>query len=463
MRTYDAIIIGSGQGGTPLAKKLAKAGYKTALLEKEFIGGTCVNRGCTPTKTMIASARIAWLLNNSKQMGIHTGSLAVDIEKVIERKDKIVESFRERSEANLESIAGLDIIYGEASFTGSKMIRLITAQGKNVLLTAENIFINAGSTPTIPEIRGIEEINYLTSTTILDLKVVPEHLLIIGGSYIALEFGQMYRRFGSKVTIVEQAAGFLEKEDEEVAAELKKILEDEGINILTAAELRSIKKNTPNNSLTAIMNMDGHRKSVTCSHVLLAVGRSPRTKSLNLHLAGVKTSQKGFIRVNNRLQTNIKGIYALGDIKGGPAFTHISYNDHLVIMGNLLGNKPASIKNRMVPYCMFTDPQLGRIGITEKEAKAQGLKYQVAMIKMDKVARAIETGDTRGLIKAVVDIKSGRILGVAVLGSQGGEIMAVLQMAMMGKITYPEIRNMVFAHPTYAESLNNLFMTLDKK
>lgn len=303
-------------------------------------------------------------------------------------------------------------------------------------------------------------VNYLTSETILDLKEIPKHLLIIGGSYIALEFGQMFQRFGSKVTVVEQETEFLSREDEDVAAELRQILEDEGMTVFTATETLSIRENS-NGNLTATLKNNEKRRSLSCSHVLFAVGRTPETQSLRLDLAGVETDKRGYINVDDKLQTNVKGIFALGDIKGGPAFTHISYNDHLVIAGNLLEKKKISTKNRMIPYCMFTDPQLGRIGITEKEAKKKGLKYQVAVMRMDKAARAIETGDTRGLMKAIVDKKTKLILGAAIIGTEGGEIMTILQMAMMGRITWPEIRNGIFAHPTYAESLNNLFMTLD--
>ncbi|WP_026899411.1 mercuric reductase [Daejeonella oryzae] len=462
MRKYDAIIIGSGQAGTPLAKKLAEAGYKTALLEREFIGGTCINYGCTPTKTMIASARSAYLSKNSKYLGINTGSISVDFKKIVSRKDKIVRSFRENLETNLIKVKGLDILYGEASFITDKTLKLSSANKKDLLLTADKIFINAGSRPTIPAIKGIETINYLDSTSILDLKEIPEHLIIIGGSYIALEFGQMFRRFGSKITIVERSDQFLSGEDNDVAAELKIILEEEGLNILISSETKSLKKNE-NGSIIVTLNVKGKAKTIRGSHLLMAVGRTPNSESLNPEAAGLQTDEGRFFKVSNKLQTNIKGIFALGDIKGGPAFTHTSYNDHLVIIKNLLEEKDINIKNRMVPYCMFTDPQLGRIGLNEKQAISKKLKYKVALIKMDRVARAIETGDTRGLIKALVDTKTKQILGASVIGTEGGEIMTVLQMAMMGKVTYEEIRDGVFAHPTYSESLNNLFMTLDSK
>ncbi|HUH33540.1 MAG TPA: FAD-dependent oxidoreductase, partial [Daejeonella sp.] len=324
MRTYDAIIIGSGQAGTPLAKKLANAGYKTALLERQHIGGTCINTGCTPTKTMIASARLAYLAQQARSFGIKVSDVTIDFKKVISRKDSIVKQFRDGSTRNLEKVPGLDIYYGEAAFSAEKTITLRSRGNKNIILKADQIYINAGGKTTIPEIKGIKEVDYLTSTTILDISTVPKHLLIVGGSYIALEFGQMFRRFGSKVTVVEQFPEFLSREDEDVSAELKEILEGEGITILTGTETRSLKTN-PNGSITAVLIDNEHRKSITCSHVLIAAGRTPETEPLNLDLTGVSTNEKGYIKVNNNLETNVRGIFALGDIKGGPAFTHTSY------------------------------------------------------------------------------------------------------------------------------------------
>jgi len=326
-------------------------------------------------------------------------------------------------------------------------------------ITAEKIFINTGCRTAIPKVEGIDTIDYLTSTTILDIEEVPKHLLILGGSYIGLEFGQMFRRFGSKVTILDTSAHLLPKEDDDIAAEMRKILEDEDITIYTDAKAELIKK-TSQLSVRAFINKEV--KFLQCSHVLVAAGRIPNTDDLDLKVAGIKTDDRGYIQVNDKLETSVKGIYALGDVKGGPAFTHISYNDHLVVVKNLLHKGKETTKNRQVPYCMFTDPQLGRVGITEQEAKEKGLKVKVATLPMAYVARAIETGDTRGMMKAVVDAKSGKILGVAILGTEGGEVMTIMQMAMAGGITHMKLREFIFAHPLYAESINNLFMALDK-
>jgi pyruvate/2-oxoglutarate dehydrogenase complex dihydrolipoamide dehydrogenase (E3) component len=460
MKTYDAIVIGAGQAGTPLAKKLALAGKKTALIEKRYVGGTCVNDGCTPTKTWVASAKAAYMASQSKALGVNIKSYKVNMVQIKKRKDDVVSLFRNGSQKGLEETKGLDLIFGEATFTGDKTISVKMNGGGLKELKADLIFINAGCKTIIPEIEGIQEIDYLTSTSILDLDKVPEHLLVIGGNYIGLEFGQMFRRFGSKVTILERSGRIVQREDEDISAELTKILEAEDIAIRTNSIITRFKKKE-GGKITATITKKGKEEKIKCSHVLVAVGRAPQTEALSLPKTGVETDERGYIKVNAHLETNVKGIYALGDVKGGPAFTHISYNDYTIVYRNLVKGTDYNIQDRPVPYCMFTDPQLGRVGLSETEAKKQGLNIRVAKLPMAHVARAIETGDTRGFMKAVVDADSKKILGVAVLGQEGGEIMTVLQMAMEGGITYDRIRYCVFAHPLYSESLNNLFMGLE--
>jgi pyruvate/2-oxoglutarate dehydrogenase complex dihydrolipoamide dehydrogenase (E3) component len=460
MKQYDAIIIGAGQAGGPLAKKLALAGKKTALIEKRWVGGTCVNDGCTPTKTMIASAKMAYMAGNSAPLGIKIKSYQVDMPKIKKRKDDIVHQSRDGNQKALEKTKNLDLIFGEAVFTADKTISIQLNSGRKTELTADLIFINTGAKAFIPEVEGLGDIDYLTSTTILDLDHVPEHLLILGGNYIGLEFGQMFRRFGSKVSIIEKSGRITSREDEDISAALTQILEDEAITIHTYSTAVKFKNKT-GGKITATILKDGKEEKIKCSHVLIAVGRTPQSAALDLTKTGVETDEKGNIVVNDQLETNVKGIYALGDVKGGPAFTHISYNDYTIVYRNLIENENLSIKDRPVPYCMFTDPQLGRIGISETEAKKQGLNYKVAKLPMAHVARAIETGDTRGFMKAIVDADTKKILGAAILGAEGGEIMTILQMAMLGGITYEQIRYCVFAHPLYAESLNNLFMALE--
>ena len=460
MKKYDAIVIGAGQAGGPLAKKLALAGKKTVLIEKRFYGGTCVNDGCTPTKTWVASAKAAYMAGKSADLGVPVKKFSVDMPQIKKRKDDIVLRSRNGGLRAAEKTKNLDVLFGEATFTGDKTVSVNLNNGKKQTLQADLIFLNPGAQPFIPEIEGINDIEYLTSTTILDLDYVPEHLLVLGGNYIGLEFGQMFRRFGSKVTILEKSARIVAHEDEDISVEMQKILEAESIVIHNNTQAIRFKQKA-GGKITATIVTNGVEQKIKCSHVLIAVGRTAQTEALNLQNTGVVTDEKGNIKVNNKLETSVPGIYGLGDANGGPAFTHISYNDFTIVYRNLVEKQDLNINDRPVPYCMFTDPQLGRVGISETEAKKQGLNYKVAKLPMAHVARAIETGDTRGFMKAVVDAETKEILGVTVLGPEGGEIMTVLQMAMEGGITYDRIRYCVFAHPLYSESLNNLFMTLE--
>lgn len=455
MKTFDAIIIGSGQAGSPLAEKFAAAGRSVALIEKRFVGGTCVNDGCTPTKTMIAAARLSYLTRKAQAFGIPSDPSQVALAAVMQRKNEVVESFRSAIERSLQKKENIELIYGTASFTGPGTI---SVNGET--LTAEHIFINTGARPAIPDIPGLAATGYLTSTTILDLEEIPAHLAILGSGYIAMELGQMFRRFGSRVTIIERGPSPLNKEDGDVAGAVVKILEEENVTFLTNAAVNKVSRKLDGTTELTLMH-NGGEKHITCSHLLVAAGRSPNTEALNLPAAGVKTGPGGYIEVNDRLETSSPGVYALGDVKGGPAFTHISYNDHLIVARNILEHQALTITGRLTPYCMFTDPELGRVGLTEKEALKQGFKIKVARLPLTRVARGIETGETRGLMKAVIDADSKQLLGAAILSVSGGEIMSVLQMAMMGRITYEQLRDNVFAHPTFSESLNNLFLSLN--
>jgi len=459
MKHYDAIIIGAGQAGTPLAKRLAEAGKRTAIIEKRFVGGTCINDGCTPTKAMIASARAIYQARKATELGVKVGAIKIDFKKIKQRKDDIVNQFRSSSEKGLKKTKGLELIFGTARFSGEKELSIALNDGGEEKVTAEWIFINTGAKTTIPDVEGLDEINYLTSTTILDIKIIPEHLVVIGGNYIGLEFGQMFNRFGSKVTVLEKSSGILAREDQDISSTLTEILTDENIELITDVKIKKIAQDKKQINIT--LESGKIKKEITASHVLVAAGRTPQTADLDLENCGVKLDDKGHILVNEKLETNIKGIYALGDVKGGPSFTHIAYNDYTIVYRNLMEGTNYSIHDRPVPYCMFTDPQLGRIGISEKEAKEKKLNYKVAVLPMSNVARGIETNETLGLMKAIVDADSKKILGAAILASEGGEIMSVLQMAIEGGITYDRIRYCVFAHPTYSESLNNLFMKID--
>ena len=459
MTKYDAILVGSGQAANPLAKKLAAAGWRTALIERQWVAGTCINVGCTPTKTLIASGRVAYLVKRAADFGIQTTGFSVDIEAFLRRKNAIVLHYREAVTKGLLSTPNLDLIFGTASFSAPKEITVILEDGSTDTLTAENIFLDTGALPVIPPIPGLSEIPYLTSATILDLMEIPSHLVIIGGGYIALEFGQLYRRLGSEVTIVEGNPQFLSKEDEDIAAEIRRILEEDGIKIFTGTKTTGI---TPGQTIRVDLESEVEKAPafVMASHVLLATGRRADTVGLNTAAAGIALDTHGFIKVDDRLETNIPGIYALGDVKGGPQFTHISYNDHLIVYKNLIEKANVSIAGRVPIYCLFTDPELGRVGLTEKEARDKGLNIKVVTMPATWIARATENGETRGMLKAIVNADDRKILGAAVLTVGGGELMSVLQMAMMGGLTADTLRDTIFAHPTFAEALNNLFAKL---
>jgi pyruvate/2-oxoglutarate dehydrogenase complex dihydrolipoamide dehydrogenase (E3) component len=452
---YQAIVIGSGQGGTPLCRALAEAGLRTALIERSHIGGTCVNEGCTPTKTMVASGRVAYLARRGKDYGVHTGDVRIDMQRVRQRKRDIVDTFRNGNQRRLEKTANLDLIFGEASFIGPKSVSVRMKDGAQRTLSADRIFINAGARPSVPKLGGLEDVPFLDSTSIMELDAVPEHLLVVGGGYVGLEFGQLFRRLGSRVTIVQSAAQLLVREDADVAEEVRAILKQDGIEVLLNARTERVVKSGGQIQLTA--RVDNEPRTLQGSHLLIATGRTPNTDSLNVTAAGIATDRRGFIQVNRKLETNVEGIYALGDIKGGPAFTHISYDDFRILRTNLIEKGSATTENRFVPYTVFIDPQLGRVGITEAQARAQNKKFRVAKMPMTYVARALEVDESRGFLKAIVDAESNQILGTAILGIEGGEIMALLEVAMMGRLPFTTLREGIFSHPTLAESLNNLF------
>jgi pyruvate/2-oxoglutarate dehydrogenase complex dihydrolipoamide dehydrogenase (E3) component len=455
---FDAIIIGSGQGGNPLAGAFAGAGKKTALVERQDVGGTCINRGCTPTKTMVASARVAYLARRGADYGIETGNIAIDLGRVRDRKRAIVKSFREGGENRLAE-AKVELIRGEAAFTGPLQVRVALNGGGERRLTAAQIFLNTGTRGSTPKIEGIDTVPHLDNESIMELDRVPEHLVVLGGGYIGLEFSQMFRRFGSKVTIIQSGPQLLTEEDPDVAAEVLKILREDGIDVLLNAHTERVAQS--NGVLRLQMAAGGPASTVEGSDLLLAAGRVPNTKALNPSAAGIALDEKGFVKANDRLETSAPGVYAIGDVKGGPQFTHISYDDYRILKANLLDGGSRSVRDRMVPYTVFMDPQLGRIGMTESQAKKSGRKIRVARMPMTSVARALEVDETRGLMKAVVDAETEEILGAAVLGIEGGEVMAVFQTAMMGHLRYTALRDGVFAHPTLAESINNLFFHFD--
>jgi pyruvate/2-oxoglutarate dehydrogenase complex dihydrolipoamide dehydrogenase (E3) component len=452
---FQAIVIGSGQGGNPLCLALAKAGLRTALIERSHIGGTCINEGCTPTKTMIASGRVAYLARRATDYGVRTGDVRIDMQRVRQRKRDIVESFRSGSQARLEKAANLELIFGEARFTGPKIVSVRLRDGAQRILSADRIFINAGARPSVPRLDGLKDVPFLDSTSIMELDSVPEHLLVLGGGYVGLEFAQLFRRLGGRVTIVQSRGQLLKGEDADIAGEVLAILKQDGIEVLLNSKAERVGTSAGQVQLTVRAGKE--QRVLQGSRLLIATGRTPNTDTLNVSAAGIATDERGFIKVNAKLETNVEGVFALGDIKEGPAFTHISYDDFRILRTNLLENGNATTENRFVPYAVFIDPQLGRVGITESEARTQGKKFRVAKMPMNYVARALEVDESRGFMKAIVDGDSNQILGAAILGIEGGEIMAMLELAMMGRLPYTTLRDATFAHPTLAESLNSLF------
>jgi pyruvate/2-oxoglutarate dehydrogenase complex dihydrolipoamide dehydrogenase (E3) component len=456
---YDAIVIGTSQGGRFLPVDLAKAGQRVALVERGPLGGVCVNTGCTPTKTMVASARLAYLARRGAEYGVRTGPVSVDLAAVRERKQAMVGGARQNYASRLPQ-DGLDLIQGEAHFTGPKTVEIALTDGGTRQITAPVVVIDAGTRPRPLPIAGAGDVSVLDSTSIMELDELPEHLIILGGGYIGLEFGQMFRRFGSEVTIVQSAARLMMIEDEDVSDEVAAILRDDGITVLTSSTPVLVEP-ADGGRLRLTVRTSGGDQQFKGSHLLSAIGRIPNTEALTPEAAGIRLDDRGFIEVDEYLETSVPGVHAMGDIKGGPAFTHLSYDDYRILRANLVRHEKASTRDRIVPYTVFIDPQLGRAGLTEREAGAQGRAIRVAKLPMSAVVRAIETGETRGFMKAVVDSGSGQILGCAVLGAEGGEIMTIIQVAMLGKLTDTAMANAIFGHPLLAEGLNTLFALFD--
>ena len=414
---------------------------------------------------MVASAKIAYHARRQAEYGVSrpsTGGVTVDMSVVRKRKRDIVDSFRGGSEGRLDKAENVSVVRGKAKFVGVKEVEVDLCAGGTERLTAEWIFLNVGCRPAPLTIPGADTMEVLDSTTIMELDVVPEHLVVIGGGYVGLEFAQMFKRFGSKITIVQRAGQLMGREDADIADEVRRILQEDGLEVLLNSKAESIEK-LGDGQIKLIIKMAGQEREVQCSHVLAAAGRVPNTDDLDLERTGVEVGKGGFVKANEKLETNVDGIYALGDVKGGPAFTHISYDDFRILKHNLLSPQaePLTTTSRLVPYTVFIDPQLGRVGLTETEARHQDIKIRVAKMPMAWVARALEMDESRGVMKVIVEADGDQILGCAILGVEGGEVMSMIQIAMMGRLPWWKLRDGVFAHPLLAEGLNNLFAGLE--
>jgi len=446
---YDAIVVGSGQGGNPLAQQLAGRGERVALVESDKLGGTCINTGCTPTKTMVASAQVAHYARNAARWGVKASAVSVDLPAVLNRKDEVVRQFRSGWEAKVDKSGHPELHRGRARFVGPKKLSL---GGR--ILEGNRIFIDTGSAPTIPQVDGLAAVPYLTNVTLLELPEIPEHLIVMGGGYVGLEFGQVFRRFGSEVTVIQSAARILPQEDEDVTGELQKYLKAEGMRFQLNARATKVEGRAGDIKLTFETGNTKH--TVNGSHLLVATGRTPQTRDLDLPKAGVNTNEKGYIVVNDRLETSAEDTWAIGDVTGGPAFTHISYNDYQIIYGNLYEGKNLSTKTRLIPYAVFTDPPLGRVGLTEKQARDRGRKLKLGRIRMTSVARAIERSETAGFMKLIVDAETDHVLGASILAVEGGELVQILSTLMLAEKPYTLLKGAIYIHPTLAEGFFGL-------
>jgi pyruvate/2-oxoglutarate dehydrogenase complex dihydrolipoamide dehydrogenase (E3) component len=451
---YDAIVIGTGQSGPALAVRLANAGRKTAIVERKLFGGTCVNVGCIPTKTLIASARAAHVARNGADYGVAIdGRITVDMVRVKARKDAVVLQSNEGVTKWLRNTPNLTVLEGHARLEGPRSVRV-----NGTLLEAAQIFLNVGGRASVPDLPGIAEVGYLTNSGMMDVDFLPEHLVIIGGSYIGLEFAQMYRRFGSRVTVVEMGPRLIAREDEEVSAAIQKILESEGIEIRLNAKCITLAKH--GNGVAAGLSCEGGPPEVTGSHLLLAVGRVPNTDDLGLEKAGVKTDPRGYVVVDDELRTSVPGIWALGDANGRGAFTHTSYNDYEIVAANLLDSGHRRVTDRIPAYALYIDPPLGRAGMTEREVRASGRKVLAATMMMSRVGRARERGETQGFMKVWVDAQTRLILGAALLGIEADEAIHSILDVMYAGAPYTVIQNAVHIHPTVTELIPTLLADL---
>jgi pyruvate/2-oxoglutarate dehydrogenase complex dihydrolipoamide dehydrogenase (E3) component len=454
---FEFVIVGGGKGGKTLAAKMAAAGQQVAMVEKGMIGGTCINVACIPTKTMVKSAKAAELARHAADFGIQLLFNGADLPGIRDHKRAVVAEMVGRNQANFDQ-SGMALLIGTARFSGPRTVEVRLQDGGVRTLAGEKVFINTGTRPALPLIPGLSDARPLNSESIQELDRLPEHLIILGGGYVGCEFAQMFGRFGSQVTMVERSEVFLPREDPDVAEQVLQIFHEDGIEVLLGANVQRVEGLSGQTVRVRLQTPAGERV-VEGSDLLAALGRVPNTEELNLPAAGVETDGRGFIKVNERLETTANGVWALGDVNGGPQFTHVSLDDWRIVKANLAGGN-RSTADRLVPYTLFIDPELGRVGMTEAEARRRGLPVRVARLPAAAVPRAVTMGEMRGYLKAVVDGNTDQILGASILAAEGGEVMAVIQVAMQAGLPYTAVRDMIFAHPTMAEGLNDLFAQL---
>ena len=451
---FDAIIIGTGQAGPPLAKRLSAAGMSVAIIERNKFGGTCVNTGCIPTKTLIASAYAAHVARRGTEYGFANGNVQVDMKRVKARKDEVAGRSNKGVELSLRELKHCTVIEGHARFQSSHAVLV-----NDEILEADKIYLNVGGRASVPPIKGINDVPFLTNSSMMDVDFLPEHLVIVGGSYVGLEFAQMYRRFGSEVTIIEMGPRLIGREDEDVSAEVRDILERDGIGILLNAKCISLAKH--DGRIAVGVECDDGPPEVLGTHVLLAVGRTPNTSDLGLNRAGVETDQRGYITVDDELKTNVAGIWAMGDCNGRGAFTHTAYNDYEIVADNLLNAKHRRVSDRITAYALYIDPPLGRCGMTDAEIRKSGRRALVAKYPMSRVSRAFEKGETQGFMKICVDAETKQILGAAILGTGGDEVIHILLDVMYAKAPYTVVQRAMHIHPTVAEYLPTVLSNLE--
>lgn len=454
--TFDDLIFGGGKAGKTLAMDLAKSGRRVAMVERGLIGGSCINVACIPTKTVVRSAKVADLVCRAREFGILAEAATVSIDQVRRRKRDVVAGMIAANQSAFDA-SGMTLIIGEGKFVGPKAVEVVLKDGSVRRLNADRVFINTGTRAAIPNSPGMQSADPLTHVTALELDQLPEHLIVLGGGFIGLEFAQAYRRFGSKVTIVQRNSRLAPREDADVSDAVAALLREEGVEVLTSANIAGVEGKS-GDSVRLRLKVGDKEQTLEGSHLLAAAGRTPNTDGIGLDLAGVALDDKGFVKVNERLATSAPNVWAMGDVAGSPMFTHISLDDYRVVKSALTGGTRTT-KGRLIPSCVFIDPELGRVGLSESEANTQGIAIKIAKLPMAAVPRARTIGETRGFMKAVIDASTDHILGFTMLGAEAGEVIAAVQIAMLAKMPYTDLRDGIFAHPTLVEGLNQLFAT----